>query len=83
METGLISDKILNALVDSLTVEELEAILAEKKAKAFPDYKPKPMTEKQRLKEYYRKLMVSMGTVYPPKHTIRSTKHPNSLKITP
>uniref|UniRef100_UPI004047DC45 hypothetical protein n=1 Tax=Mariniflexile sp. TaxID=1979402 RepID=UPI004047DC45 len=71
METGLISDKILNVLVDSLSVEEMEAILIQKKTKSFPDYKPTPMTEKQRLKEHYRKLMISMGIVYPPKHKIR------------
>tara|TARA_R110002072_G_scaffold168634_1_gene322294 strand:- start:494 stop:709 length:216 start_codon:yes stop_codon:yes gene_type:complete len=70
MEAGLISDKILNALVDSLSIEELEAILTQKKTKSFSDYRPKPMTEKQRLNAHYRKLMISMGTVYPPKHTI-------------
>jgi hypothetical protein len=68
MDAGLISDKILNVLVDSLSIEELEAILNQKKTKLFPDYEPRPMTEKQRLKEHYRRLMISMGTVYPAKH---------------
>ncbi|CAH8282664.1 hypothetical protein EV196_10563 [Mariniflexile fucanivorans] len=68
MDAGLISDKILNVLVDSLSIEELEAILTQKRSKLFPDYKPRPMTEEQRLKEHYRRLMISMGMVYPPKH---------------
>ena len=68
MNAGLINDKLLDALVDTLSVEELENILAQKKKKASPNFKPEPMTEKQHLKDHYRKLMISMGIVYTPKH---------------
>ncbi|CAH8281834.1 hypothetical protein EV196_10449 [Mariniflexile fucanivorans] len=44
MDIGLINDKTLNALVDSLSIEELEGILAEKKTKSCSDYKPEAMT---------------------------------------
>jgi len=48
---GLASDKILNVLLDSLSIEELEAALAQKKG-AFPA-RPKPMSEKEKLREHY------------------------------
>ena len=51
MEGGLVSDKLLNALVDSLSVEDLEAILSQKIAMACPDHKPKPMSERKNLKK--------------------------------
>tara|TARA_R110000868_G_scaffold411505_1_gene704795 strand:- start:127 stop:261 length:135 start_codon:yes stop_codon:yes gene_type:complete len=38
--------------VDRLSVEYLEAVLAEKKTKVFPDYKLKPMIEEQHPKEH-------------------------------
>lgn len=65
MDSGVISDKILSALMDSLSVDELEAILAQKKTRVRPGHKPKPMTETQQLKAHYRKLMISMGIVHP------------------
>lgn len=60
----MVSDKLLNALLDSLSVEDLEAILSQKKAKAFPDHKPKPMTEREKLKKYYRNLFISTGKLH-------------------
>ncbi|MEW2922983.1 hypothetical protein AB1A65_16040 [Muricauda sp. ANG21] len=64
MEGSLVSDKLLNALLDSLSVEDLEAILSQKKAKECPDHKPKPMTEREKLKKYYRNLFISMGKLH-------------------
>ncbi len=64
MEGGLVSDKLLNALVDSLSVEDLEAILSQKRAKTSRDHTPKPMTERDRLKKHYRQLFLSMGKLY-------------------
>ena len=64
MEGGLVSDKLLNALVDSLSVEDLEAILSQKIARACPDHKPKPMTEREKMKKHYRNLFLSMGKLH-------------------
>jgi hypothetical protein len=64
MEGSLVSDKLLNALLDSLSVEDLEAILSQKKAKACPYHKPKPMTEREKLKKYYRDLFISTGKLH-------------------
>jgi len=58
MDSGILNDKIVTALVDSLTIEELEAILLKKKAKEqFTSTEintPKPITEREKLKEHYR-----------------------------
>ena len=62
---GLGADNILNLLVDSLTVEELEAALRRKKG--VSDKRPKPMTEKERLFDEYRKRMIAMGILHPPR----------------
>lgn len=64
MEGGLVSDKLLNALVDSLSVEDLESILSQKRAKTFRGHSPKPMTEREQLKKHYRQLFLSMGKLY-------------------
>ncbi|GMN11181.1 hypothetical protein MTsPCn9_21140 [Croceitalea sp. MTPC9] len=64
MEGSLVSEKLLNALVDSLSVEDMEAILSQKIAKARPDHKPKPMTEREKLKKHYRNLFLSMGKLH-------------------
>jgi hypothetical protein len=64
METGLVNDKILNALVDTLSIEELEAILSQKRFKTCPEHKPKPMTEREKLKKHYRELFISMGKLH-------------------
>ena len=61
---GLASDKILNVLLDSLSVEELEAALAQKRG--VNSSRPKPMTEKERLKEHYSRLIIAMGILHPP-----------------
>ncbi len=65
---SLTSDKILNALLDGLSVKDLEIILEQKKDKLSPDHKLKPMTEKQRLKNHYRNLLLSRGNLYLPKN---------------
>lgn len=62
---GLASDKILNAVIDSLSVEELKAIIAQKERSIAPV--PTPMTQKELLKENYRKLIISMGVLHPRK----------------
>jgi len=64
MGGSLVSDKLLNALLDSLSVEDLESILSQKKAKVCPDHKPKPMTEREKLKKYYRDLFISTGKLH-------------------
>jgi len=62
---GLGADNILNLLVDSLTVEELEAALQRKKSVSYT--LPKPMTEKKRLLDEYRKRMIALGILHPPR----------------
>ena len=59
MEGTLVSDKLLNALLESLSVKDLETILSQKKARECPDHKPTPMTEREKLKKYYRELLIS------------------------
>ncbi|WP_271784546.1 hypothetical protein [Aquimarina algiphila] len=61
---SLTSDKILNALLDGLSIKDLEIILEQKKDKLSPDYKLKPMTERQKLKNHYRSLLLSRGNLY-------------------
>tara|TARA_R110002049_G_scaffold2821_4_gene22825 strand:+ start:4693 stop:4890 length:198 start_codon:yes stop_codon:yes gene_type:complete len=62
---GLGADNILNLLVDSLSVEELEAALQRKKGNSYT--LPKPMTDKERLMHEYRKRMIAMGILHPPR----------------
>lgn len=62
---GLGADNILNLLVDSLTVEELEAALERKKG--ISNNRPRPMTEKERLFDENRKRMIALGILHPPK----------------
>ena len=62
---GLGADNILNLMVDSLTVEELEAALRRKKG--ISNNRPKPMTEKERLFDEYRKRMLALGILHPPR----------------
>lgn len=63
----LVNNKILDAVVESLSIEELEAILAQKKRANFDvGDLPKPMSERERLKQHYLKVLVSMGAIYPP-----------------
>lgn len=61
---SLTSDKILNALLEGLSVEDLETILKQKKDKATTGNKPKSMTKKQRLKNHYRELILQRGNLY-------------------
>ncbi|MFD2586098.1 hypothetical protein ACFSQJ_04105 [Croceitalea marina] len=65
----LVNNKILDAVVETLTIEELEAILVRKKRErdgidGVP--KPKPMSEREKQKVHWIKVMVSMGIIYPP-----------------
>ena len=62
---GLGADNILNLLVDSLTVEELEAALRRKKG--ISNNLPKHMSEKERLYDEYRKRMIALGILHPPR----------------
>ncbi|UOY04979.1 hypothetical protein L0P88_13565 [Muricauda sp. SCSIO 64092] len=64
MEGNLVSDKLLNALLESLSVKDLEAILSQKKARECPDHKPKLMTEREKQKKYYRELFIAMGKLH-------------------
>lgn len=62
---GLGAENIVNLLVDSLSIEELEAALYRKKGIGKPA--PKPMSEKERLLEGYRRRMLALGILHPPK----------------
>lgn len=70
MKVELVSNKILDAVLESLSIEELEAIIARKKREiggavsALPS--PKPMSEKEKMKHHYLNVLVSMGIIYPP-----------------
>ncbi len=66
---SLTNDKILNALLDGLSVKDLEIILKKKKDKLSPDHKLKPMTEEQRLINHYRNLILSRGNLYLPNNS--------------
>ncbi len=61
---SLTSDKILNALLEGLSIEDLETILKQKKDKSTLKKTLKPMTKKQRLKNHYRSLILSRGNLY-------------------
>ncbi|PRX56234.1 hypothetical protein [Flagellimonas meridianipacifica] len=65
----LVNNKILDAVVETLSIEELEAILVRKKKErdgmdSAPQ--PKPMSEREQQKTHWIKVMVSMGVIYPP-----------------
>ncbi len=65
---SLISDKILNALLNGLSIKDLETILKQKKEKVSPKHKLNPMTKKKKLKNHYRSLLLSRENLYLPKH---------------
>ena len=65
----MVNNKILDAVVETLSIEELEAILVRKKKErdgidGAPE--PKPMSEREKQKAHWIKVMVSMGIIYPP-----------------
>ena len=65
----LVNNKILNAVVETLSIEELEAILVRKKRERDGIHnaaKPKAMSEREKQKAHWIKVMVSMGIIYPP-----------------
>jgi len=55
--------KILQFLIDSLSVEDLEIILKEKKGVK----KPKPMSKDEITKIQMREQIIKLGILYPPK----------------
>lgn len=59
------AEKIVSLLLDSLSIEELEAALARKKEFTTKIDAPKK-TNRQRLKEDYRKRLLALGVLYPP-----------------
>ena len=59
------AEKIVSLLLDSLSIEELEAALARKKEFTTKIDAPKK-TNRQRLKEDYRKRLLALGALYPP-----------------
>ncbi len=61
MNTG---DKLLSVLVESLSVEDLEKLLAKKKKAG----KPKKMTEDEYWENYYKERIIKLGILYPPKN---------------
>ena len=58
---SLLDDKLMNFLIESLSVEELEGILMKKKSINTP----KPMTEYEKLEQHYRKELKKMGICAP------------------
>ncbi|MEM0930929.1 MAG: hypothetical protein AAGJ12_00595 [Bacteroidota bacterium] len=65
----LVNNKILDAVVETLSIKELEAILVRKKRERDGiDGAPKlkPMSEREKQKAHWIKVMVSMGIIYPP-----------------
>ena len=62
---GLSGDNIVNILVDSLSIEELEAALRRKKGNTAN--RPRQMSEKERLFDEYRKRMIALGILHPPR----------------
>ena len=65
----LVNNKILDAVVETLSIEELEAILVRKKRERDgmgSATKPRPMSEREKQKAHWVKIMVSMGIIYPP-----------------
>lgn len=61
------SDKILNALIDSLSIEDLETLLAQKR-KTQEASKPKEMSENEILDNQIRNEILKLGILYPPKN---------------
>ncbi|WP_036156488.1 hypothetical protein [Maribacter forsetii] len=60
---GLESDIIVEGFLDSLPVELLEAAVA--RNKGVKAAMPKPMTDDEELGEYYRRLIISRGILFP------------------
>ena len=60
---NLSGDKIINVLADSLSVEEIEELLARKKNTTRPD----KVTERTKWMEYYKNEFLSKGILFPPK----------------
>lgn len=67
MGSDFVGDKLLHALLDNLSVEDLETIVTKKKAQICSDNKPEPMTEKERLMKNYRQQLYDMGRFFPKK----------------
>ena len=71
MDNGVVQDRLFDALVKSTSIDELETILIQKKREAGliseeAETGPNPMTEKEELKEYYRKRILRMGILHSP-----------------
>ena len=60
---SLESDIIVKGFLDRLPVELLEAEVARKKGVMAA--MPKPMTDDEALGEYYRRLIISRGILFP------------------
>ncbi|WP_300024310.1 hypothetical protein [uncultured Maribacter sp.] len=60
---SLESDIIVEEILDRLPVELLEAAMARKKG--VKAAMPKPMTDDEALGEYYRRLIISRGILFP------------------
>lgn len=76
MDNGVVQDRLFDALVKSTSIDELETILIQKKMEAGliseeAEVRPNPMTEKEELKEYYRKRILRMGILNPPAKKLR------------
>lgn len=60
-----LNEKIASSLLDSLTLKELEAMLEQKKQRINKVSTPRKLTEKEKFKAEYRRLLKKK--LYPPK----------------
>ncbi|NAS30394.1 hypothetical protein GTQ40_05380 [Flavobacteriaceae bacterium R38] len=70
MKSKIIRDIIFDAIMEKLSVEDLETMIAIKKQESNLKLKPmelNPIAEEEKLKEYYRKLILEREILYPPK----------------
>jgi hypothetical protein len=61
---SITGDKFINVLVDSLSVEELENLLKQKRNVV----KPEKVTEKRKWIEFYKQQLTNKGVLNPPKN---------------
>lgn len=59
-------DKLMSVLIDSLSVEELETLLEQKKNAG----KPKQMTYEQEWTNYYREEIIKQGILHLPDNKV-------------
>lgn len=64
------NDKILDAVINSLSIDEMESILREKKAKLEP--KEVKLTQNQEKEKSYYNWFINSGKIFAPKTVLAS-----------